>query len=184
MSFQLEHKQKFEDLDYGLKNTDELKRVANGGNSILFIYPPDEETNYLSFAKNHYDSAKVKFIDISQLLVDFIDIDGWDSFESLYKDYINTPYELFRDEEDSATDLFDMIISSIEEAIKDDKIPIIIRTGALCGTGIENVNIMEHKVVMNLSKPLILFYPSKIKDESLYFLNFRSASKYRCTVIN
>lgn len=184
MSFQLDHKQKFEDLDYKLKNSDELKRGANGGNSILFTYSPTEEQDYLNYAKKHYDTNIVEFIDISKLLVEFIDLDGWDNFEVLYQNFINTPHELFRSEDDPATDLFDMIIKAIEEAIDKDKVPMIIRTGALCGTGIENVNIMEHKVVMGLSKPLVIFYPSKIKDDNLYFLNFRSASKYRCTVIN
>jgi len=41
---------------------------------------------------------------------------------------------------------------------------------------------MEHPSIMSLSHSLVLFYPSKIEDENLLFLNFKSASKYRCTL--
>jgi len=53
----------------------------------------------------------------------------------------------------------------------------------LYGTGIENVNIMEHKDVMQLKHPLVIFYPSKISEDNILFLNFRPASKYRCTLV-
>jgi hypothetical protein len=76
-----------------------------------------------------------------------------------------------------------MIISQIEEACLDDKIPFLIRTGCLFGTGIDNVNIMEHKMVMALKHPLVIFYPSKIEDDNIFFLNFKPASKYRCTLV-
>jgi hypothetical protein len=59
----------------------------------------------------------------------------------------------------------------------------LIRTGCLYGTGIENVNIMEHKIITKLSHPLIIFYPSKIQSDNLLFLNFKQASKYRCALI-
>ena len=52
MSYELEHKQKFEDLDYRLNNLDELRRIANGGNSILFTYPPNEESLYIKSLRN------------------------------------------------------------------------------------------------------------------------------------
>jgi hypothetical protein len=61
--------------------------------------------------------------------------------------------------------------------------PILIRSGVLYGTGIENLNLMEDKTVMGLDNPLVLFYPAKLENDNLYFLNFKLASKYRCTVI-
>ena len=70
-------------------------------------------------------------------------------------------------------DLFDQIISEIESACKNKKIPFLIRTGCLYGTGIENVNIMEHQAVMNLPHPLVIFYPSRFEDDNLYFMNFK-----------
>jgi hypothetical protein len=93
-----------------------------------------------------------------------------------------TPHIVFHSD-DSEVDLFDLIIGEIERACQNGKIPFLIRTGCLYGTGIENVNIMEHKTVMALSHPLVIFYPSRIEGDSIYFLNFKPASKYRCTLV-
>jgi len=181
MSYITDHQSKFTDLKSHIKNQDQLRRQANGGNSILFSYPPDEEWQYIEKAKELY-SDNAAFIDVSKLLVQFIDCDGWESFSKYYNDFINTPHLIFRSD-DPTPDLFDMIINEIEIACQNDKIPFLIRTGCLFGTGIDNVNIMEHKAVMNLPHPLVIFYPSKIEDDNLYFLNFKHASKYRCTLI-
>jgi hypothetical protein len=176
-----DHQQKFSDLKFHIANQDQLRRQANGGNSILFSYPPNQEKQYIDKAKAIYaDSAS--FIDISKLLVQFIDEDGWASFSEYYNDFKNTPHLIFHSD-DPTPDLFDLIITEIENACQNDKIPFLIRTGCLFGTGIENVNIMEHKTVMNLSHPLVIFYPSKIEDDNIYFLNFKPASKYRCSLV-
>ena len=136
---------------------------------------------YIEKAKDLY-SDSAAFIDISKLLVQFIEKDGWKPFSEYYNDFKNTPHLIFHSD-DPTPDLFDLIISEIEKVCKNDKIPFLIRTGCLFGTGIENVNIMENKAVMNLSHPLVIFYPSKIEDDNLYFLNFKLASKYRCTLV-
>ncbi|MBC8551960.1 MAG: hypothetical protein H8D23_20120 [Candidatus Brocadiales bacterium] len=181
MPFITDHNQKFTDLKFHIENQDQLRRQANGGNSILFSYPPHEEHLYIEKAKELYSDSAV-FIDVSQLLVKFIDEEGWESFSDYYKEFRNTPHVVFHSD-DPAPDLFDLIINEIEAACNNDKIPFLIRTGCLYGTGIENVNIMEHRTVMNLPHPLVLFYPSRIHDDNLYFLNFKSASKYRCTLV-
>jgi len=181
MSYITDHKQKFDDLRYYLENQDLVRRQANGGNSILFSYQPEEEQLYIEKAIELY-KGKAAFIDISKLFVKFIEEDGWDSFKQYYHDFQNTPHVIFRSDDPSA-DLFDMIISEIETACKSEKIPFLFRTGCLFGTGIENVNIMEHKTVMKLPYPLVIFYPSKIEDDNLYFLNFKPASKYRCMLV-
>jgi hypothetical protein len=181
MSFSTEHRQKFEDLAFHLNNRDALRRQANGGNSVLFSYTPNEENEYINKAKELYADTAL-FIDIAQLFVKFIDADGWTDFEAYYKDYQNTPHVVFKSE-DPEPDLFKLIISAIEKASDEGKIPMLIRTGALFGTGIENVNIMEHSSVMTLSHSLVFFYPSKTEDDNLLFLNFKPASKYRCTLI-
>ena len=181
MSFLTDNKQKFDDLEFHLNNRDALRRQANGGNSVLFSYSPDEENEYIAKVKELY-ADKAVFIDISKLFVEFIDADGWSNFEAYYKDYQNTPHVVFKSE-DPEPDLFKLIISSIEQASDGGKIPMLIRTGVLFGTGIENVNIMEHSSVMTLSHSLVFFYPSKIENDNLLFLNFKSASKYRCTLI-
>lgn len=184
MAYSDEHKAKFENLMNSLESQQrvQLKRKANGGNSILFAYNPLEENQYLSKAKETLESSNFKIIDISQLLIKFIDLDGWNEFESYYKDFSDTPHLLFRSE-DEATDLMDLIIQEIKMADDNNLIPILIRTGTLYGTGIENVNIMEHKDVMKLNNPLVIFYPARVEDDNLYFLNFKPASRYRCTVI-
>ncbi|MBC8191215.1 MAG: hypothetical protein H8E18_02435 [FCB group bacterium] len=181
MSFTTEHKQKFEDLLFQIKNQDRLQLHANGGNSILFSYPPEEESKYLEHAAEVFKDT-AQFIDISKLLVDFIEKDGWDSFQSYYESMKPTPHKVFKSD-DPDPDLFDMIIDTISQVEQDDRIPVLIRTGALQGTGIDNIHIMEHPEVMNSSRPLVVFYPSQIKDDTLLFLNFEPASKYRCVVV-
>ncbi len=181
MSFLTDSKQKFEDLSFQLSNRDNLRRQANGGNSILFTYTPNEENAYIARAKELYMEEAV-FIDISKLLVEFIDQDGWEDFKAYYQDYKDTPSIVFNTKSEEP-DLFKLIIEAIENASSKGKIPMLVRTGALYGTGIENVNIMEHTSVMNLSQPLVFFYPSKVEGDNLYFLNFKPASKYRCILI-
>ena len=181
MPYIADHKQKFADLDFNIDNQDQLRRQANGGNSILFSYQPVEESLYIEKARELYGD-KAAFIDISKLLVKFIDTDSWDAFAEYYKDFSNTPRVVFRSE-DPEMDLFDMIISAIKQTCENDKIPFLIRSGCLYGTGIENVNIMEHRDVMSLKHPLVIFYPSTISEDNIYFLNFKPASKYRCTLV-
>ena len=181
MSYITDHKQKFDDLKFHIDNQDQLRKQANGGNSILFSYQPDEEQLYIEKAMELYQGTAA-FIDISKLLVKFVDEDGWDSFKEYYLDFQQTPHVIFRSD-DPSVDLFDLIISEIETACKNDKIPFLVRTGCLYGTGIENVNIMENKAVMAHRHPLVIFYPSRIEDDNLYFLNFKLASKYRCILV-
>ena len=181
MPYIADHKQKFSDLNFNIENQDQLRRQANGGNSILFSYPPSEESLYIEKAQELY-ADKAEFIDISKLLVNFVDEDGWESFAEYYNDFRNTPHLVFRSD-DPSTDLFDLIISAIKNACDSDKIPFLIRSGCLYGTGIENSNIMEHRDVMCLRHPLVIFYPSKISEDNIYFLNFKPASKYRCTLV-
>jgi hypothetical protein len=210
MPYITDHKQKFDDLKFHLENQDQLRRKANGGNSILFSYPPDEEQQYIAKANELWGenlgvrsqeieenadkkniltpnsclqtSKKAAFIDISNLLVQFIDKDGWETFKEYYNDFKNTPHKVFRSD-DPTPDLFDVIISEIDDACRNNKIPFLMRTGCLYGTGIENVNIMEHKAVMNQPHPLVIFYPSIIEEDNIYFLNFKPASKYRCILV-
>nr|MBL0709011.1 hypothetical protein [Sulfurimonas sp.] len=127
MSYLTDNIQKFEDLEFHLNNRDALRRQANGGNSVLFSYAPDEESEYIARAEELY-ADKAVFIDISKLFVDFIDGDGWDNFSEYYKDYQNTPHVVFKSD-DPAPDLFKLIISAIKKASADDKIPMLIRTG-------------------------------------------------------
>lgn len=181
MSYIIDHQQKFAELKFHIEHQDQICRPANGGNSILFSYLPNEEYLYIEKAKDIYGD-KAAFIDVSQLLVEFIDMDGWDLFQKYYNDFNDTPHLIFRSD-DPSPDLFDLIIGEIEKACRNDRIPFLVRTGCLFGTGIDNANVMENKAVMALKKPLVIFYPSRIEDDNIYFLNFKLASKYRCTLV-
>jgi hypothetical protein len=177
MPFTDENLQKFEDLQAQLRNVDQLRRQANGGNSIIFSYPPHEESLYIEKACEVFPQGAA-FIDISRLFVDYIDSIGWEEFKNYYQGLQPTPHTLFKSDDEN-TDLFDMIIKEISDAVEKKLLPILIRTGCLHGTGIKNLNIMEHRTVMNHPKPLVIFYPSRIEESNLYFLNFEPASKYR-----
>ncbi len=182
MAFIEDHKAKFENLTLSLKlqNRNQLKREANGGNSILFAYPPEEEDLYFKKAKELFSEDQFKYIDLSRLLVRFIDLLSLKRIERKLKIYVSTPHKVFTSGDES---FLNMIINEITDADARGLTPVLIRTGVLYGTGVENVNIMEHKTVMALSHPLIIFYPAKYENDNLYFLNFKPASKYRCTVI-
>lgn len=175
--------QKFNDLRVILKNKDKdsIKMDAHGGNSILFIYPPREEELYLSRIKKDYPDAY--FIDIAELFVKYIDIIGYDNFIEVYEEYRSEPEKLFKSES-SSQDFYKIILEEIKEAIKINKIAIIIRTGALFGTGIENISIMEESAVYQMNLPLIIMYPAVVFEENkLKFLNCRLASGYRAISI-
>ncbi len=182
MAYIVDHQKKFDDLKHYLNNLEQLKRKANGGNSILFSYPPAEEHLYVQKAKEIY-AATAEFIDISKLFVQYIDADGWDAFKEYYQSFSSTPHKVFNSPEDTEPDLFNLIIQAIQNAHENNKIPFLVRTGALFGTGIENVSIMENRSVMELKLPLVIFYPSKIEGDNLYFLNIKLGSKYRCILI-
>lgn len=54
MSYITDYRQKFTDMKFHLENQDKLRRQTNGGNSILFSYPPVEEKLYIEKAKELY----------------------------------------------------------------------------------------------------------------------------------
>lgn len=183
MSFQTDYVEKFQNLAVALspENIDQIRLSANGGNTVLFVYPPADEEAYIQEARKRYPSAQ--FIDVRQLLIDSIQQSGWADFEAYYKAYKSQPEVIFMDEMEEES-LFFRIIFNIRAAIKTNKLPILIHTGALYGTGIDNVNIMQHPDVMRFDQPLIVFYPAVFKSETeLHFLGVKPASKYRCKLV-
>jgi anti-anti-sigma regulatory factor len=175
--------QKFNELKFLIEKRDKqsIKMEAHGGFSVLFVYHPNEEKKYLERIKQEYPDAY--FIDIAQELVEYIDSVGYDNFIEAYEEYLSEPEKLFKSES-SESDLFKRILNKIQKAGSLNKLPILIRTGAFLGTGIENISIMDSNVVQELPMPLILMYPATLsKDNKLKFLNFRIASDYRATVI-
>lgn len=181
MPFLTEHKQKFDDLRSALHedNRTQLRRSANGGNTVLFVYPPAEEETYIAKAKELYPDGH--FIDIAKLFVKSIDSVGIADFKNFYQDYISATYIVFKNEDPGC--LFNLIVREICGASESGKVTFLIRTGTLAGTGIENVHIMEHKSIMAQGIPLVFFYPAAYKNDELLFLNHKPASKYRCKLV-
>lgn len=189
MSYISEHVLKFQVLDGYLRSPSTIRREANGGNSILFIYPPKEESLYLNELRQRYSTSSefhVDFIDLNQLLIDYINTFGsWEEFSDYYKQFSATPVRVFHSN-DPAGDLFSSIIQRIIHAASNGKIPFLIRVGSLHGTDIRNIHIMECPQVMELSFPTVFFYPATYResDTSISFLNaVNFSSPYRCTII-
>ena len=185
MPYSTEHKRKFNDLvaQLSTERRHQIKSKANGGNTILFVFAPADEEKYLDEALIQLEN--VSFIDLNKLLISFIDQIGIEEFKAFYAAYEANRSEVFKKNTfDERVDLLDMIIAEIEKAYHVGLVPVLIHTGALYGTGIENVNIMEHPVVMAHKIPLVVFYPATHKNGTLYFLDIKPASKYRCNLIN
>jgi len=123
------------------------------------------------------------FVDSSELFINYIDSIGFDEIMEIYEEYSSEPKKFFKSEL-SENDLFTIILDEIEKAGQEQKMPILIRTGALNGTRIENINLMDSKIVQNLPYPPIIMYPATIGcDNKLKFLNFKLTSDYRAIVI-
>ena len=86
MAYLEDHKAKIENLKSALhsSNQTQLSREANGGRSILFTYPPEEEVLYIKKLREELDANEFTFINVAELLVSFIDQDGWEDFKSYY----------------------------------------------------------------------------------------------------
>jgi hypothetical protein len=183
MSFQTEHQEKFRSLSLALapENREQIRLAANGGNTVLFVFPPEDEEDYIAEAKRRY--ANVRIIDVRELFVRYIERYDWDEFVTFYNNYRMQPEIVFRTDGENKK-LFHMIIDEIENSITSGFIPFLVHTGALYGTGIENINIMQDSKILQFGLPLVFFYPAVIRDDQdLRFLGFKPASKYRCKLI-
>ncbi|MFW6389690.1 MAG: hypothetical protein ACOCZT_01120 [Halanaerobiales bacterium] len=146
------------------------------------VYPPAQEKEYLTRVKKDYSEEYI--INISRLFVDLVDSFGLEIFKEMYRNFRSTPDQVFADEDSPEDDLYSYILKEIKTAIKQNKMPVLIRTGILYGTGIRNKKILESEVVSQMKKPLIIFYPGSIKEdiedkEVIYFLGEKKASDYR-----
>jgi len=144
MHYPTDLKQKFDDLQeaLNLSNRMNLHLRANGGNTILLIYPPHEEFYYIEKVKELYKDEYI--IDVASELIEYIDYLTMPVFEELFKEYGPSKHQIFKSAT-STTDLFAKLIEKIKQAAAENKIPILVRTGALYGTGIESHMIMEDK---------------------------------------
>ncbi|MCF0219895.1 MAG: hypothetical protein HUK14_08945 [Muribaculaceae bacterium] len=178
-TFLVEHNRLMGDLKTALQS--DIARIAidaNGGRSILFVYPPIDEEAYIAEARQQLENCM--FIDLRELFVKFIDETGIDDFKESYQDFGN---ELFVSKNFEEGTFLSMILSEIKKAFDEGKVPVLIHTGTIYGMGFSNIHIMEQDFVMNSSIPLVVFYPATIENNQIVFLGKQVASRYRCVVV-
>lgn len=162
----------------------EIRLNANGGNSILIVCDPQQEWNFIASMKILFESDTYQIIDLNDLLISFVETNKElliDSFQLLK----GSVHQIFKAPEgEVGSDLFRHIMNAIASSFKQNKIPVLIHSGALYGSGIDNIHLMENELVMKSSLPLIILYPATKDGEKLLFLSQRPASKYRCMIIN
>lgn len=162
----------------------EIRLNANGGNSILVVCDPIEESSYIEVFNNLLSPENYSIIDLNQCLVEFVNIHQ-DEIVELYQLIQSATHEIFKAPATEETeDLFRAIITMIQGSLDDFKVPVLINTGALYGTGIHNIHIMEHEAVMRANLPLIILYPATIEPDRIMFLGKIPASKYRCMIVS
>ena len=162
----------------------EIRLNANGGNSILVVCEPKQEFDFIKTINNLCDSETYSIIDLNSLLFQFVSENKEllaDTFELLK----GSVHQIFKaPESEEGNDLFKFILNIISNAFLENKIPILIHSGALYGSGIDNIHLMENEIVMNSKLPLIILYPATKEGDKLLFLSKRPASKYRCMIVN
>jgi hypothetical protein len=161
----------------------EIRLNANGGNSILLVCDPMREMEYIEHLTEFLPIENFSIIDLNKCLVDFVTNHKTELVE-LYNLLQSATHEIFKAPAgEESNDLFKEVISKIQYALQQDKVPVLINTGALYGTGIHNIHIMENEIVMKAALPLIILYPATIEPDRILFLGKHPASKYRCLII-
>jgi hypothetical protein len=161
----------------------EIRLNANGGNSLLIVCDPMKEPEYIAQLHELLPAANFSIIDLNQCLTDFV-TNHKAEIVNLYNLLQSATHEIFKAPVgEESQDLFKEIIFHIENALKQDKVPVLIKTGSLYGTGIHNIHIMENEIVMKAALPLIILYPATIEPDRIMFLGKYPASKYRCMII-
>ncbi|MBK8854954.1 MAG: hypothetical protein IPN10_12840 [Saprospiraceae bacterium] len=162
----------------------EIRLNANGGNSILLVCPPELEYQYIEKLAEMMPSETYQLIDINEMLISFVDLHRADIAEmfDILKGSVN---QIFKAPEgEKSPDFFKHLLGAIDQTFVERKIPVLIHSGALYGSGIDNIHLMENELVMKAKSPLIILYPATQEGEQLMFLNSRPASKYRCMIVN
>lgn len=161
----------------------EIRLNANGGNSILMVCEPMMELEFIDKLKELLFTDAYTIIDLNECLTEFVS-NHKTELPELYDMLQSATHQIFRaPEQEESNDLFKEIISKIKDAFINDKVPVLINTGTLYGTGIHNIHIMENDVVMKAALPLIILYPATVEPDRILFLGKHPASKYRCMII-
>ncbi len=162
----------------------EIRLNANGGNSILIVCEPSLELDHINAIQKLMEATTYRIIDLNSLLQEFVvaNSDTLNASFELLKGSVNQIFKAPGGEE--SADLFGLIIQSIQNSFNDNKIPVLVHSGALYGSGIDNIHIMENELIMKATLPLIILYPATKDGDNLFFLSKRPASRYRCMIIN
>ena len=161
----------------------EIRLNANGGNSILLVCPPNLEHQFIVKLHELMDED-YSIIDLNKILLSFVD-SNQNHLPEMFDLLRGSVPQIFKSPVgETGSDLFSIILAEIESAYKSNKIPVLINSGALYGSGIDNIHLMENELVMKSKKPLIILYPATQEGDQLMFLNSRPSSKYRCMIVN
>ena len=175
-----DHNRLFGDLPAALsRDLARLSSEANGGRSILFVYPPEDEEKYIEEAKKRYTDG-YEFIDLRELFTEFVDSKGLDKFKRQFK---NMGTEVFVSQNYSEGTFYSHLMKRVVEVSSKGVSPVLVHTGVIYKMGFSNQNIMEDPNVMKFQNPLVFFYPATLKNDTIYFLDKQPASKYRCVVV-
>jgi hypothetical protein len=162
----------------------EIRLNANGGNSILMICEPMMEVDYIGQMLKLLPQEGYSFIDLNKCLIDFV-AEQQSTIAELFNLLQSATHEIFKaPAAEESPDLFKVIMAQIQNALLENKVPVLIHTGALYGTGIHNIHIMEHDIVMRAKMPLVVLYPATIEPDRIMFLGKQPASRYRCMIIS
>ncbi len=162
----------------------EIRLNANGGNSILVVCPPDQEYKFIECLRSLLKEDGYEIIDLNEMLIRFVDLHK-DDLPEMFDLLKGSIHQIFKAPEgEESPDLFRYLLSKISNTFNDNKIPVLIHSGVLYGSGIDNIHLMESELVMKSTLPLIILYPATQDGDKLLFLNSRPASKYRCMILN
>jgi len=162
----------------------EIRLNANGGNSILLVCPPELEFQFIEKLTELMPLDTYRIIDINEMLISFVEAHKSDLAE-MFDLLRGSVHQIFKAPEgETSPDLFKHLLFAIEQTFIEQKIPVLIHNGALYGSGIDNIHLMENELVMKSKFPLIILYPATQDGDQLMFLNSRPASKYRCMIVN
>jgi len=162
----------------------EIRLNANGGNSILIVCEPSMEGEYITAIRKLMDKNVYDIVDLNDALIEFVDANRKD-LDELFELLKGSVHQIFKAPAgEESNDLFKLIIQKIRASYDRGKIPVLINSGALYGSGIENIHIMENESIMKSSTPLIILYPATKDKDNLLFLSKRHASRYRCMIID
>lgn len=179
-TFIQDHNRLFGDLSAALsRDMAKLSQEAQGGRSILFVYPPEDENEYIQEAKKRYTEG-FEFIDLRELFVEFVESKGLDKFKKQFK---NMGTEVFVSQNYSEGTFYSFLMKKIVDTAAKDVSPILIHIGTIFKMGFSNQNIMEDPNAILFKKPLVFFYPATIRNGKIWFLDKQPASDYRCVVV-